>query len=133
MRSELHLLEGGVALHEFLGAAAWETDRELAVFIIAFDADDGTDAIVGVADFLAEERIAVFAALCGRTREGARAGRTPRSSRSSRGRSHAAKKFFGRVGILRVGFVASSLADLGHGASDGLDQFAGNFGEKTRG
>src|SRR2546423_4236257 len=70
----LHLLEGGVALHEFFGAAAGEADGELAVFVIAFNSNDGAHAVIRVAHFLAEQRVAVFTALSGWTREGARAG-----------------------------------------------------------
>ncbi len=50
--------ELGVAFDEFFGAAAGEGDGEFAVVFVAFDADYGADAIFGVPDFLAEQRIA---------------------------------------------------------------------------
>src|SRR5256885_167838 len=61
----LHLFEGGVALHEFFGAAAGEADGELAVFVVAFDSNDCADAVIRVAHFLAEQRVAIFTALSG--------------------------------------------------------------------
>ena len=58
----------GVAFDEFLGAAAREADGEAAVVFIAFDADDGADAVLGVAHFAAEQGIGFdIAATNGRT------------------------------------------------------------------
>ena len=50
-------MELGVAFDEFFGAAAGEADREAAVVFIAFDADDGADAVFGMADFAAEHGV----------------------------------------------------------------------------
>src|SRR2546429_81081 len=46
-RGGLHLLELSVALDKFLCAAAGEADREFAVFIVPFDADNGAHQIAG--------------------------------------------------------------------------------------
>jgi len=54
----LDLLELGVTLDEFFGAAAGEGYGDAAVVFIAFDGDDGADAEFGVADFAAHEGIA---------------------------------------------------------------------------
>ncbi len=56
---QLQLLELGVAFYEFFCAAAGEGDRETAVVVLAFDADDGADTVFRMADSLAEERIGV--------------------------------------------------------------------------
>ena len=53
----LGLGELGVAFDEFFGAAAGEGDGEFAVVFVAFDGDDGADAVFGVADFLAEHGV----------------------------------------------------------------------------
>ena len=50
-------LEIGVAFDEFFGAVIGEADGEAAVLAFAFDADDGAQAVAGVADAFADERI----------------------------------------------------------------------------
>src|SRR5689334_13441847 len=99
---KLHLFERGVALDEFFGAATREADGEFAVVIVAFHADNGADAVIGMADFLAEEWIAIFAALGGWTCERARARGASSSSCCSGGRAHTAKKLLWRIGIFGI-------------------------------
>ena len=53
------LLELGVALHKFFGAAAGEADGKAAVLIVALDADDGSDSKTGMADFAPEHGVGV--------------------------------------------------------------------------
>ncbi len=45
------LLESGVALDEFLGAASREANADAAILILAFHADHGADAILRMANF----------------------------------------------------------------------------------
>ena len=52
----------GVALYEFLGAAAWEGNGEAAIVFVAFDANDSSHAEFGMADFAAEKWIGIAAA-----------------------------------------------------------------------
>src|SRR5881394_1060407 len=126
-------LELGVALDEFFCAAAGEADGEAAIIFIAFDADDGADSVFGMANFAAEHGIGWGTAGSRTTEAGCfraltRRGRTLRGGATA----YAANKFFGRVRILGIGFVAASLADFGHGAAGSVHEFAGNFREKTR-
>ena len=44
----------------------------------------------------------------------------------------AAREFFGGIGVFGVGLVAAGLADFGHGAADGVDEFAGISREEAR-
>src|SRR2546430_4437003 len=46
-----------VSLHELLGSVIGESDGKLAVLAIALDANNGSRAVSGVADALADERI----------------------------------------------------------------------------
>src|SRR5256885_13454460 len=130
----LHLFELGVTLDKFLCAAAGEADRELAVFVIALDTDNSADSEVGVADLLAQERVALGAAFCRRSSKSAGTGGASRA-RGGPGRNatHATKKFFGRVRVFGIGFVTTYLSDFGHRAAHGLHQIAGDFGEEARG
>ena len=57
------LLELGVTLDEFFCAAAGEAHAQPAIVVVALDTDDRADSILGMANFLAEERIGVLAAL----------------------------------------------------------------------
>src|SRR2546423_7082055 len=114
-RGGLHLLELSVALDKFLCAAAGEADREFAVFIVPFDADNGAHAEIGMADFLAQQGIAVGATLCGRASECAgTAGASRTRGRRGRNAPHAAEKLFWRVRIFWIGLVTPGLPDFGH-------------------
>src|SRR5258707_15773649 len=46
-----------VSLHELFGSVIGETDGKLPVLAIALDANNGSRAVSGVADALADERI----------------------------------------------------------------------------
>jgi len=61
-RRQLQLLELGVTFDEFFGAAAGKGDGKAAIVVIAFDADDGADAVFRVTDSSAEQRICICAA-----------------------------------------------------------------------
>src|SRR6202022_3059403 len=89
----LHLFQLGVALDEFFCAPARETDGETPVFIVAFDADDGPDAVTRMANFLAEKRVCIGAAPGGRPGERARAGGPARRGGRLRLTSHTAEEF----------------------------------------
>src|SRR5579859_2346182 len=130
---KLRRLELRVAFDEFFCAAAGEADGKAAIVFIAFDADDGADTEFGMANFAAKHGIGWGAARSGTAEAGsfralARRGRTLRCSGAT---ADAADKFFGGVGILRVRFVATGLADFGQGATGGVHEFAGDFREKT--
>src|SRR5256885_5134926 len=126
-------LELGVAFDEFFCAAAGEAHGEAAVVFISFDTDDGADAVFGMANFAAEHGVGWGAAGSRTTEAGCFRALTWRG-RTLRGgaTTNAANKFFGRVRILGVGFVAAGLADFGHGATGGVHEFARDFREKAR-
>src|ERR1700674_1035981 len=130
--SASHLFQLGVALDEFLRAAAGETDGETPVLIVALNPDDRADTEVRVANLLAQKRVRVGAASRGRPRVRARSGGPARRRRRNRLTSHSAEEFLGRVGVFRVGLIASRLPDLRHGAAYCLHQLAGNFGKESR-
>lgn len=54
-------MEVGVAFDEFFGAVVLEADGEAAVVAVVFDLDDGAEAVIGVADAGADERIGFLA------------------------------------------------------------------------
>ena len=56
-RTRLGRLKLGVAFDEFLGAAAGKTDGEATIVFVTFNADDGTDTVLGMPDFAAKQRI----------------------------------------------------------------------------
>ena len=59
------MFELGVSFDELFCAATGEAYGDATVFVFAFDAYHGTDAVFRVADFLAEERIGFGYALDG--------------------------------------------------------------------
>src|SRR6267378_24292 len=85
-----------VSLHELLGSVIGETDGKLAVLAIALDANNGSRAVSGVADALADERIRGASRApqtglrCGTGSAWRVAGRAGRSCRSP----HPADEFF---------------------------------------
>src|SRR5258707_15533764 len=113
----LHLFQLRVALDEFFCAPARETDGDAPVFVVAFDADDGADAVTRMASFLAEKRVCIGAASGGRPGKRARAGGSARCGGRLRLTSDTADEFLGRVRILRIGLIPPRLTDLRHGAS----------------
>ena len=62
----LSLLQLGIALDEFFCATAGKADGDAAVFIVAFDAHDGSDAVAGMAYLSPEHGICVATVFCGR-------------------------------------------------------------------
>lgn len=60
-KRRLDELEVGVAFDEFFGAVVLEADGEAAVVAVVFDLDDGAEAVIGVADAGADERIGFLA------------------------------------------------------------------------
>ena len=78
-RREMWLGPGkiGKALDQFLGAVTGEADGQLALFVFAVDADDGADAVGGMAHALADQRIGIAAA------ERARRNRRERAARAA--------------------------------------------------
>ena len=128
----LHLFQLGIALDKFFGAAAGETHRDAPVLVVAFDADDGANSIVGMTNFLAEKRIGIGAASYGRPHIRGGACGSTRRGRRNRLTTHATQKFLGRVRILRVRFVAPRLADLGHRAAHCFHEFTWNFRKEPR-
>ena len=91
----LHLFQLGIALDKFFGAAAGETHRDAPVLVVAFDADDGANSIVGMTNFLAEKRIGIGAASCGRPHVCGRTSRTAGRRRRNRLPTDATEKFLG--------------------------------------
>src|SRR6266853_2983157 len=111
----LCLFELRVPLDKLFRAASGEAHRHTAVFIVAFDSNDGSDAEVWMANFAPQHGIGIAAAL----RSGAPEGTLSRGAARSRlgllrFTPHTAQKFFRRIGIFRVGLVAASLANFGH-------------------
>jgi hypothetical protein len=64
--ARLHLFQLGVAFNELLRATPRKTDGKAAVFIVAFDSDDGANSVIRVPNFLAEKGIGIRAASYGR-------------------------------------------------------------------
>ena len=59
------MLELGVPLDEFFGAAPGEAYGKAAVFVFTLDTHDGADAKTRVANFAAEHRVSVGSTLRG--------------------------------------------------------------------
>ena len=108
---------------------------ELAVFAIAFDADDDPRAVSGMAYALANEEI-------GRRRgvwsapAGCAANVLLGALLVQRGEGAAATRMRRVNSLLRIeysgpGFVAARFAGVGEGALFGIDEFAWNFLEKN--
>src|SRR5205807_4185779 len=66
----LRLFELRVALDKFFGAASREAHREAAVFVVALDANDGSDAKARMTNFAPEHGIGIAAMFYGGAREG---------------------------------------------------------------
>ena len=118
-RIALCLFELCVPFDKFLRAASGKADGDAAVFVVAFNSDDGSDAKAGVTDFATQHGIGIAAALGGGAAE-----RTLSGRRAARGgccllwsSTHTAQEFFWRIRILRVGLVAASLANFRHRTS----------------
>src|SRR5882672_12792853 len=112
-------LELGVTFDEFFCAAAREADGDAAVVFVAFNSDNGANAVFRVAYFAAEHGVGGSTARrrtaeTWRFRTLARGGRTLGCHGAA---SDPAHEFFGRVRIFGIGFVAARLADFRHGAA----------------
>src|SRR5215469_3699725 len=91
----LGLFQLGVALDEFFCAAAGKAHGNTTVFVVAFDADDGSDAVAWMAHSSAEHGIRVATAFCGRAAEGRGACSAPGRGCRLLGSANATKKFLG--------------------------------------
>src|SRR6266403_1173086 len=111
----LCLFELRVPLDKLFRAASGEAHGYTAVFVVAFDANNGSDAEARMTNFAPQHGIGIAAALRSGAREGTFS-RGPARSRLGllRFAAHTAQKFFRRIGIFRVGLVAPSLANFRH-------------------
>src|SRR5208282_806672 len=130
-----HRLQICVAFDELFRAASRETYGDSAIVLFAFHTDYGSNAIIRVANFLAEQRIGLAAAFDGRAAEGTRGCRAPlwRAFPWRRRSARPVAKLLLRVRILRIGFVAPGFPDFRHRAAHGFHKFAGDFTQKARG
>ena len=62
-RFALCLFELRVPLDKLFRAASRKADGDAAVFVVAFNSDDGSDAKAGVTDFATQHGIGIAAAL----------------------------------------------------------------------
>src|SRR5579883_2001413 len=76
----LELFQVGVAFNEFLGAAAGEADGKAAVVFVPLDSHNRANAVFGVTNFTAKERVAI-PGMPRRTAKGNGAGGGPPRSR----------------------------------------------------
>src|SRR5258708_33232885 len=129
----LGLFELRVTFDKFLRTTSWEAHGDAAVFVVALDANDCSDAETGVTNLASQHGIGVAAALCSATPEGTL------SRLAARGRfcllwtaADSAQELFGGIGILGVRLVAALLPDFRHRSANGFHQFAGNLGKEAR-
>src|SRR6202165_887857 len=111
----LCLFELRVPLDKLFRAASGAAHGYTPVFVVAFDANDGTDAEARMANFAPQHGIGIAAAL----HSGAPKGTLSRGPARSclgllRFAAHTAQKFLRRIRIFRVGLVAASLANFRH-------------------
>ena len=95
--------------------------------LLAFDGDDRSGTVRGVADTLADERIGILLAQARRGARARTAGRIVHRARRSGNTFYAARKFFFAVRVLGIGFVATRFTSLGKRAGCRVDQLGGNF------
>src|SRR5690348_4779415 len=131
--ASLSLLKLSVALDEFFCASPGKAYRNAAIFVVAFDANDGADSIAWMADSSAEHGICVASAFGGRAHERIGTCRPASRCRGFLFTAHATKKFLGRIRIFRIGLVATRFANLGQRAAHRVYEVAGNFRQETRG
>src|SRR5712692_1082557 len=129
----LCLFELRVSLDKLLRAASGEAHGYAAVFVVALDANYGSDAETRMTNFASQHGIGVAAAFCSRAMEGTPSRLAARSRCCLlRSAAHPAQEFFRGIRILGVRLVAACLSNLRHGSADRVHQFAWNFREKTR-
>jgi len=126
--------ELGISGYKFFGSVIGEADRQAAIVVFAIDGDNRSDAVIGVADPLADQRIGLRDAAESAARRTAgvallRNARVPRRCLLA----DAAGELLGGVGVFRVGLVAARLAGFGQLAGRGLNELAGYLRKKTRG
>src|SRR5712692_1658894 len=128
------LLELSVTFDKLFGAAPRKTHGKAAIFILAFHAHNRSDAVIGMAHLSSQQRIRIGATFRGGPPKRTCTGRTPGSHcRFLGSTADAEKEFLPGVRIFRIGLVTAGFADLRHRATNGVNQFAGNFRQKTRG
>src|SRR6266403_3367463 len=111
----LCLFELRVPLDKLFRAASGEAHGHTAVFVVAFNANDGSDAEAWMANFAPQHGIGIAAALRSGAPEGTLSRGTARSRLGLlRFAAHTAQKFFRRIRIFRVGLVAASLTNFRH-------------------
>src|SRR5260370_2076227 len=111
----LCLFELRVPLDKLLRAASREAHGYAAVFVVALDANDGSDTEARMANFAPQHGIGIAAAFCSGAPEGTLSRLAARSCfRLLRSAPHTTQKFLRRIRILRVGLVATRLANFRH-------------------
>src|SRR5260370_28625072 len=110
----LRLFELRIALDKFLRAAPGEAHGYAAVFVVALDANDGSDTKARMSNFTSQHGMGIAAAFRSGSPEG-----TLSSRLAARGRfyllrtaSHTTQEFFRRIRILRIRVVAARLANF---------------------
>src|SRR5216684_1660091 len=109
------LFELRVPLDELFRATSGEAHGYAAVFVVALDANDGSDAEARMTNLAAQHGIGIAAAL----RSGAPEGSLSRLAARSclcllRCAAHPTQKFLRGIRILRVGLVAARFANFRH-------------------
>src|SRR5712664_3893874 len=111
----LCLFELRVPLDKLFRAASGEAHGYTAVFVVAFDANDSSDAEARMANFAPQHGIGIAAALRSGTPDGALSRLATRSGFCLlRCAARPPQEFFGRIRILRVGLVTARLANFRH-------------------
>src|SRR5438876_4901756 len=111
----LCLFELCVPLDKLFRAASGEAHGYTAVFVVALNPNDGSNAEARMTYFASQHGIRIAAAFYSGAPErtlGQQAARRCLCLR--RPAAHTAEEFFRRIGILGVGFVASRLANFCH-------------------
>src|SRR5712691_4289906 len=112
----LCLFELRVPLDKLFRATTGEAHGYAAVFVVAFDANDGSDTKARMSNFTSQHGLGIAAAFRSGSPEG-----TLISRLAARGRfyllrtaSHTTQEFFRRIRILRIRLVAARLANFRH-------------------
>src|SRR5712692_3005296 len=102
----LGLFELRVALDKLFRAASREAHGYAAVFVVALDADDGSEPEARMTNFAPQHGVGVNAALCSGAPEGTLSRLGARSRLCLlRSAAHTTQEFFRRVRILGIGLV----------------------------
>src|SRR5260370_36008520 len=118
LRGRFHalcLFELRVPLNKLFRAAAGEAHGYAAVFVVALNANDGSDAEAGMTNSAAEHGIGIAASLSGRVPEGSLCRLAARSCfRLFRAAARATQAFFRGIPILPVRLIPPRLANVRH-------------------